>query len=56
MPPSHRAKSIVRLWEQVLTFLSVGSVVLMELAFYPDRISAFPQNLGNVFFGFQRLC
>jgi fucose permease len=31
-------------------FLSVGSVVLMELAFYPDRVSA-SQNLGNVFFG-----
>ena len=31
-------------------FLSVGSVVLMELAFYPERVSA-SQNLGNVFFG-----
>ncbi|CAN5246422.1 MFS transporter [soil metagenome] len=31
-------------------FLSVGSVVLMETAFYPDHIAA-SQNLGNVFFG-----
>jgi fucose permease len=31
-------------------FLSVGSVVLMESAFYPDHLSA-SQNLGNVFFG-----
>ncbi len=31
-------------------FLSVGSVVLMETAFYPEHIAA-SQNLGNVFFG-----
>ncbi|HEV8059258.1 MAG TPA: MFS transporter [Gemmataceae bacterium] len=31
-------------------FLSVGSVVLMESAFYPGQITA-SQNLGNVFFG-----
>ncbi len=31
-------------------FLSVGSVVLMEAAFYPEHIAA-SQNLGNVFFG-----
>ena len=30
-------------------FLSVGSVVLMDSAFYPDKITA-SQNLGNVFF------
>ena len=31
-------------------FLSVGSIVLMETAFYPDHLAA-SLNLGNVFFG-----